>query len=105
MLTRIHLLACKSIVASNSAHYTTIGNKRIGYNPDYDKDVEGIQKVKTDKSVGIDGIPSEVWKHGGHALQANFHELVLLDRTLESEYSILSFLSLEGLLCRSMCKI
>ncbi|KAJ7413320.1 hypothetical protein BTVI_43795 [Pitangus sulphuratus] len=36
--------------------------------------LKAIQQVKTGKAGGVDGIPPEVWKHGGQALHAKFHE-------------------------------
>ncbi|XP_051634185.1 uncharacterized protein LOC127466875 [Manacus candei] len=37
----------------------------------------GSWQVKTGKAAGVDGIPPEIWKHGGQALLAKFHEFVV----------------------------
>ncbi|KAJ7412428.1 RNA-directed DNA polymerase from mobile element jockey-like protein [Willisornis vidua] len=39
--------------------------------------LKAIQQVTTGKAAGVDGIPPKVWKHGGKALHAKFHELVV----------------------------
>ncbi|KAJ7421786.1 hypothetical protein WISP_41176 [Willisornis vidua] len=39
--------------------------------------LKDIQQVKTGKAVGVDGIPPKVWKHGGQALYAKFHKLIV----------------------------
>ncbi|KAJ7429000.1 hypothetical protein WISP_00292 [Willisornis vidua] len=39
--------------------------------------LKAIQQVKTVKATGVDGTPPEIGKHGGQALHAKFHELVV----------------------------
>ena len=36
---------------------------------------KAIDQLKSGKAAGVDGIPSEIWKHGGPALHAKLHEL------------------------------
>ncbi|XP_065541881.1 uncharacterized protein LOC136017496 [Lathamus discolor] len=45
--------------------------------PTMGETLKAIQQVKTVKAAGVDGIPPEIWKHGGQALHAKFHELVV----------------------------
>ncbi|XP_075979935.1 uncharacterized protein LOC142979060 [Anticarsia gemmatalis] len=38
---------------------------------------EAIMRLKNNKAPGIDGIPAEVWKNGGGAIQTKIYELLL----------------------------
>ena len=35
-----------------------------------------VRNLKNHKSPGVDGIPSEVWKHGGSSLTGQLHQLI-----------------------------
>ncbi|KAJ7406007.1 hypothetical protein WISP_136332 [Willisornis vidua] len=50
-------------------------NARVA--PTMGETLKAIQQVKTGKAAGFDGIPPEVWKHGGQALHAKFHKLIV----------------------------
>ncbi|RVE61997.1 hypothetical protein OJAV_G00176660 [Oryzias javanicus] len=43
--------------------------------PTLEETTKATQQLKSGKAAGIDGIPPEIWKHGGPALHAKLHEL------------------------------
>ncbi|KAJ7423067.1 hypothetical protein WISP_35281 [Willisornis vidua] len=39
--------------------------------------LKATEQVKASKAAGVDGIPHEIWEHGGQALHVKFHELIV----------------------------
>ena len=37
--------------------------------------IKAIEQLKSGKAAGVDGIPPEIWKHGGETLHSKLHEL------------------------------
>jgi hypothetical protein len=44
--------------------------------PTYQETVDAISKLKNNKAPGLDGIPAELYKHGGPALWNTIHKLI-----------------------------
>ncbi|XP_023815252.1 uncharacterized protein LOC111948070 [Oryzias latipes] len=45
--------------------------------PSMDETLKAIKQLKSGKAAGVDGIPPELWKHGGPALHSKLHELFI----------------------------
>lgn len=45
--------------------------------PSFEEVRNAIMRLKNNKCPGIDGIPGEIWKYGGGALQSRLYELIL----------------------------
>ena len=45
--------------------------------PTLEETIKAIHQLKSGKAAGGDGIPAEVWKHGGKALQSKLHQLFI----------------------------
>ena len=43
--------------------------------PTLDETIKAIEKLKNGKAAGGDGIPAEIWKHGGETLHTKLHKL------------------------------
>ena len=42
--------------------------------PTTEEIVKAIDKLKSGKAAGVDGIPPEIWKHEGRTLHSELHE-------------------------------
>ena len=42
--------------------------------PNLAETIKAIKQLKSGKAAGGDGIPAEIWKHGGHTLHSKLHE-------------------------------
>lgn len=45
--------------------------------PTLEETTKAIEQLKSGKAAGIDGIPPNVWKHGGPVLHLKLHELLV----------------------------
>lgn len=45
--------------------------------PTLEETTKAIEPLKSGKAAGIDGIPPDVWKHGGPVLHIKLHELLV----------------------------
>ncbi|CAH1249728.1 Hypp8672 [Branchiostoma lanceolatum] len=45
--------------------------------PSLEEVIKAVDQQKSGKAAGVDGIPPEVWKHGGVALHSKLHELLV----------------------------
>lgn len=45
--------------------------------PTLDEVIKATDQLKSGKAEGIDGIPPEIWKHGGGALHYKLHDLFI----------------------------
>lgn len=45
--------------------------------PTLEELTETIEQLKSRKAAGVDGIPPEIWKHGGPALYVKLHDLLV----------------------------
>ena len=45
--------------------------------PTVDEITKLIEQLKSGKAAGVDGIPPEIWKHGGLMLHTKLHELFI----------------------------
>ena len=61
--------------ALNNIHQCPI-NIKLDEVPTVDELSKAIASLKDGKASGEDGIPAEVWKHGGKNLSGKLHELI-----------------------------
>ena len=45
--------------------------------PTFEELIEAIEQLKSRKAAGVDGIPPEIWKHGGPALHDKLYDLLV----------------------------
>jgi len=43
--------------------------------PTVEEVIKATEQLKSGKAAGVDGIPQEIWKHGGETLHSKLHEL------------------------------